>query len=556
VWFSDLQGRGQGELRLQPSGFVAITPAGVLAPTDMLLRTVIAVDAEAKHVDRAGAVVQIDTATAWDILLGERRWSTLVYTWAKAAWVRANAWYDSLGFWWKAGLWPALVWSLIALSGVLLWVFVPHRLAQWAMPAVGRPELPPWKWLTGIITLYGFLGQTRRPLSSWLKRHETTIDAKHFGGHPLVKQRARYCDLGHEANITAFLEAVRTNKSALRWIAGWAAPAKAALAFEMARRSRERARKRVVPILVNEDWSGSISDYVASLLRVRNREPTRAMVEALGAAGKLLVIVDSLSERGSADAEASVAEAARRGAFLKMIVTSRKPLPEGGSWRDFSGIEVHPLTRNRLPAYIATYAPKDDVETILARLEPLLGDRPLSPLFARFAIEQTGSDHAPARTPLNLVIDYVEALREQRLDLNRDSMLRASTIAALESIREALSPREIDAEHLSGVFTTEADAVPFIKADAGESIVPAALVEKLEECGLIVRNPINRRLQFAYDPVAELLAAWRIVQKSNEPGIKSIIKRIRSAEGSGLAMALANAEAIQRQEPASPRLVG
>jgi hypothetical protein len=529
-----------------------------MAPSDTLFRSVIAVDVEGKHIDHPAAVAQIDAPTARDLLLGERRWWRVAYASATAIWSHANDWYDGLGVWWKASLWPPLIWSLIALSGALLWLLVPHRLARWAMPVVGRPELPTWKWLAGIVTLYGFLGQTRRALGAWLKRHEKAIHAANFGGRPSVKERARYCDLGHEADTSAFVEAARRHKPALRWIAGVGGKGKSALAFEMARRAHEGARNRLVPVLVDEDWSGSLSGYVASLLRVAERAPTPAMVETLGAAGLILVIVDSLSERGAADAEDSVAEAARRGAFSKMIVTARKECPEGASWRDFETIEVKPLTRERLPDYVRTYAPGSDVETVLARLEPLLhDDQPTSPLFARFAIEQAATHDAPAGTPLQLAMRYVEALRVAKLDLSQDDMLRASGIAAFESVREALAPRELEVEYLRGVLAREADGSPFMNADADRPVEPPeALLAMLETCGLVVRNAINRRLQFAYDPVAELLAAWRMVQHALEPGIQEMINRVRAAEGSGLATALMNAEAMQTQPLASPRLVG
>jgi hypothetical protein len=558
VWFSDLQGHARGEIRIGSLGFVAITPEGVMASTDTLLQGIIAMNVAGEYIDRPGAVPQIDAAAAWDALLGERRWYWTVYATALAVWLLVNDWYAGLSALGKTILWPSVAWVLIAVSGVLVWVFVPQRLALWAMPAVGRPELPTWKWVTGIITLYGFVGRTRRALDAWLRRHEPAIYAANFGDRPSVKERSRYCDLGHAADVSAFVEAARRRKPALRWIAGVGGKGKSALAFEMARRAREETRRRFVPILVDEDWSGPLSDYVASLLRVDDRAPTPAMVETLGAAGRLLVIVDSLSERGSQDAENSVAEAARRGAFAKMIVTARKPCPGSNSWRDFESIEVRPLTRERLPDYVRTYAPDSDVETVLARLEPLLhDDQPTSPLFARFAIEQTATDDAPAGTPLHLAMRYVEALRAGRLDLSADDMLRASGIAALASVREALAPREIEVPYLRGVLAREADTSPFMNADADKPVEPPeALVAMLETCGLVVQNAMNRRLQFTYDPVAELLAAWRMVQYALEPGIQDMINRVRAAESSGLAMALANAEAMQTQRPTSPRLVG
>jgi hypothetical protein len=144
---------------------------------------------------------------------------------------------------------------------------------------------------------------------------------------------------------------------------------------------------------------------------------------------------------------------------------------------------------------------------------------------------------------------YVEALRAGRLDLNADDMLRASRIAAFESVREALAPREVDAQYLRGVLASEADGAPFMNKDAKEPVGAPALVEMLAACGLVVRNPINRRLQFAYDPVAELLAAWRMIEKADEPGIRGMIKRIRSDGDSGLALALKDAQARGTVEP-------
>ena len=359
--------------------------------------------------------------------------------------------------------------------------------------AGGRPaELPTWKWLTGIVTLYGFLGQTRRALEAWLRRHETAIRAANFEERPSVQERTRYCDLGHAADIGAFVEAVRGRQPELRWITGVGGKGKSALAFEMARRASEGARRRLVPVLVDEDWSGSLSGYVASLLRVAERAPTPAMVETLGAAGRLLVIVDALSERGAADAEGSVAEAARRGAFSKMIVTSRQPCPEGASWRDFKRIEVRPLTRERLPDYVRTYDPRATSTRACPapnrccvmtnrRARCLPGSRSSRPLLTMRRWEG----------PLHLAMRYVEALRAARLDLSADDMLRASGIAAFQSlVREALAPREIEAQYLPGsVLASEADGAPFMDADAEEPWAHRRWWRCSEAGGLVCSQP-------------------------------------------------------------------
>jgi hypothetical protein len=58
----------------------------------------------------------------------------------------------------------------------------------------------------------------------------------------------------------------------------------------------------------------------------------------------------------------------------------------------------------------------------------------------------------------------------------------------------------------------------------------------LVECGLLNRNRTNRRLQFAYDPVAEQLAArGGVTQGSRELGIARLKERILSEPDSAIA---------------------
>lgn len=124
--------------------------------------------------------------------------------------------YDELPVGWQWSLWPALVWIVTVFSGLLLWLVAPQRLAVWAMPAVGRPKPPKWKWLATALSLYGFLGCTRRALGAWLKRHDAELFSSRFAKHPAVTEHVRYCDLGHEEDIEGFAAAVRARQPALR----------------------------------------------------------------------------------------------------------------------------------------------------------------------------------------------------------------------------------------------------------------------------------------------------------------------------------------------------
>jgi hypothetical protein len=101
-----------------------------------------------------------------------------------------------------------------------------------------------------------------------------------------------------------------------------------------------------------------------------------------------------------------------------------------------------------------------------------------------------------------------------------------------------LVPREIEHAYLKGVLVKEADGMTFMNAKNDKPVDPAAIIEMLVVCGLLNRNRINRRLQFAYDPVAEQLAAWRVAQGTAE-GVAVLRYRILSAPDSAIARALA-----------------
>jgi hypothetical protein len=56
----------------------------------------------------------------------------------------------------------------------------------------------------------------------------------------------------------------------------------------------------------------------------------------------------------------------------------------------------------------------------------------------------------------------------------------------------------------------------FRNAKNDKPVDPAAIIEMLVASGVLNRNRTNRRLQFAYDPVAEQLAAWRAAHGTAE----------------------------------------
>ena len=91
------------------------------------------------------------------------------------------------------------------------------------------------------------------------------------------------------------------------------------------------------------------------------------------------------------------------------------------------------------------------------------------------------------------------------IDLSQDDMVRACRIAATEALRHSDTPRELDSEYLRGVLVREADKLKFMNDANTAPVDPAAVVDMLVTCGVLNRNRTNRRVQFAYDPVAEQL---------------------------------------------------
>jgi hypothetical protein len=172
----------------------------------------------------------------------------------------------------------------------------------------------------------------------------------------------------------------------------------------------------------------------------------------------------------------------------------------------------------------------------------------------RFAIEQALAGQATSTGTLDLVLKYVEALRVGRLDLNADDMLRAASMAATEAVRENLVPREVEQAYLRGVLVKAADAIAFMNERRNAAIDPAAIIEMLVDCGLLNRNITNRRLRFAYDPVAELLAARVAACAQDDAGAASLRNRILSTGGTVLARAMAEVEKSLRLAMAESKI--
>jgi hypothetical protein len=489
------------------------------------------------------AVTELPIERARQILFDDWTIQERVVETLRQAYKYASGTYAGLKWWGQAAFWPALGWTIAVTIAIVVWLFAPYRLASWAMPAVGSPGVPPWKWLTGVVLLFGWLGTTRRPLNAWLRRHRKALLEQTFSGRAPVAEREKYCDLSYGPEIARIAATVLTGKGVRLWISGVGGSGKSALAYRIVRAAMIDRRSAPLPVLVDEDWTGTLVDHAARQLTLGGRQPTTQMVEALATRGSLCLLIDQLSERGIANANAQLADVVGKGAFRSVIVTSRQERPAGAVWQGFEAIIARPLTEDDVEPYVETYVSEADCIQVRRRINSLVAGRhDISPLFLRFAIEQAIKGEVNSTNTLDLVFQYLEALRSGRVDLSADDMLRAAAIAATEAVRESLVPREFEQAYLRGVLVQEADRLAFMNASNSAPVEPAKVIELLVQSGLLNRNRINRRLQFAYDPVAEHLAAWRTAQQTAAGTVAPLQARIFESPNTGIARALAEIE--------------
>ena len=383
--------RPRGEIFLTKEGLIAsVYSEGIYVPNDRMGSPFRAITEDGSVDWSRRAVPEISLKRVRQVLLDEWTLSERIREIAKQTYSTLEAWYQSLG-WLKVPFWPALGWFVAIAVAIGMWIFAPHKLATWAMPRLGSADIPiyDWKWVAGVLTLFGFLGTTHRALRAWVRKNRDALHDQNFAYRTPVKEREKYCVLTHQGEIAAFVRDLGSVNGARVWIDGVGGSGKSALSFQMVRAASGADPSAPIPILVDEDWNGPLVNHVAQLLRLGNRVPTKTMVEVLGSRGDVCPVIDSLSERGMPDAVERIANAVGSGAFKSVIVSSRQPAPNGKTWQGFTSMTAVPLTAAQAPEYVATYAPKDSRAQVLDRIAPLIADKQsISPLFLRFAVEQ------------------------------------------------------------------------------------------------------------------------------------------------------------------------
>lgn len=205
-----------------------------------------------------------------------------------------------------------------------------------------------------------------------------------------------------------------------------------------------------------------------------------------------------------------------------LIVTSRTD----GIWSEASHTDVRPLRIDSdhlspfLNAYLGSKHRMADTDLFEAcrRLAAMVGTRSITPLLARMYAEQLiGAHAATRRLPDNvpqLVLGYITALNRERTpeDPQHGKVHRAAEIAAWECCRRTLSAGFANRDEISNALAS--------------CDMPVDLLDYLEKKLQLVRTvpPAHTDLEFLQDPLAEYLAAMRLIQicRSNEDWVAFI----------------------------------
>lgn len=437
-------------------------------------------------------------------------------------------------------VWGLLAWLLLALIAFLMWAFFPAKLAWWSMSSksesLSKLAVWPWKNLFFVRTVFFELGYTQRSLKAWLQQNRGLLEDACFAGRRPVVERARYLALHLEGEIEKFSDLITRRQRALVWIDGVGGSGKTSLGIFLLHSTVLGIVDRPLPVFVGEDWNGSLAGQVAKQLRHREWKvgPTERMVRVLGANGLICPMVDAISERGMVDAFGLVKDAVANYDFRHLIVTGRHKLPSDQIWQEFQHVSSRNITLADIPKFVRIYADKSDeteIETVIQRIEPLLsGSQMPSPLFLRFAVDQAAQGPLDAVDYLSLILHYIEAVRESGVELSNVDMKRAAAVAAVVSVQNDLVPREFSEQRLVGALHGEGNIAGFFDSSGKVEIGAPGIVEMLVRSGLLIRG--TDRLQFAYDPVAEYLVAWWVLDGSSAEirALKTRIERESDTE--------------------------
>ena len=401
-----------------------------------------------------------------------------------------------------------------------------------------------------------WLGTTQRAVDRWLKRHDGELEARCFEGRKSVRDRpaSHYLELERSGQVEEWKQALAQHEPLAGWATGPGGCGKTTLAIMLARHARAMAGAIPVrPVLIEEDWGKDLIEHVARLLNVDDRRPTAMMVKKLGRTGRLVLLLDGLSERRIENAVDQVKDLVSGEVFRHVVVTSRS-LPPDGDW--FQTLSLGPVPPDRFDDFLSKYGIGDDRrKRAVAEVGELSGGQPVRALFLKLAADQLLKGQDLPGSYDGLVREFVVGSRPKGKDALREgSFLLAAGIVAYRCVvdEETIGPRLIAENVLRAALGEKAAAEPFL-ADEGKELNSVAVLDQLIGCGLLQRSVevIRTLIGFSEDPIAEYLAAMFLVE-AEDRRILANLRRRKAWKDSGLAEAVERVEATHKPGQSMP----
>jgi HEAT repeat protein len=459
---------------------------------------------------------------------------------------RVSRWIEASPKWLQASLALACVLLLWCFLLLVLWAFASRKLVElyeWLqmLPVTMAPDdlagatvavLLKALRMIGVAALL-WLGTSRRALDAWIAAQ--VVKARdQFTRLKVVQDRQITVDLPVRLDgkrldqLWSALDVLFRQPSVALLVAGPGGAGKTTLACQIGRRILGDEGPPIggfscLPLFIDRDLEVSETEtgfvaFLTGALRAMVGVPrlSSKLVEALVLSGRVLVIVDGLSERNEITRRAF--DPTRAGfPVMRLVVTSRN----ADRVRMSTVIETLAIPPDSLYSFINRYvcaiaaqsgtqSPGEaDILEACAQLKRLLRDEPTTPLFAAMWSEEIGCANESAAKRIESVAELIDSYVERLLAPSAggnaaqlDSLRLDLTAIALRELGDDLTPRWLTRTQVLGALR-ERDT------NAPESRFDTLLGSRLTEADS--RN--SELIRIAQDPIAEHLAARARVEE-------------------------------------------
>jgi hypothetical protein len=423
-----------------------------------------------------------------------------------------------------------LLWILIALTACAillrlrpLWILAIHNFVKrYATIRFFGIEIP-----IGDVLLVSFFVQRDRVLDAWVSKH-VVVARQRFRAKETVKARLNNVALPvefegerHDNGLPRDeMTRLFANKTCLLVRAEGGA-GKTSLAVQIALNAiaddipPRFMPYRALPVMLEEDLPAPDKDGKSRLIEV----VAGRLADLIGGAetispdlldrllrrGRVLVIIDHLSEMSERTRD-QINPAASDFPIRSLIVTSR--IKENLSGAVVANLRPLRIQWSSVARFLQLYLAKEekldkisqgDFHRHCASLVELAGDGEVTVLMAKLFAELVATAGPIPTTNPDLVMEYLNHLNETRSAGDPDNLTlqRASASAAYACLIKTFSPKPtLREEVLAAIGLPNADQ----------------LLDYLERLGIVQVSGAGRLVKFMLDPVAEYLAAIRIVE--------------------------------------------